>query len=149
MDTKSKEDRSKNMSKIHSKKTKTEQFVRSLLFVHGYRFRVNYSKVAGSPDIYFSKKKIAIFINGCYWHHHMNCKYAYSPKSNIEFWKNKFKKNQERDLTVRNQLISEGIRVLVIWECTVKRMMKDQAVSTDRINAINEFITCHENFMEI
>lgn len=128
MDIKSAEDRSKNMSRIRCKKTKPEMFVRSLLFRKGFRYRVNYSMVVGSPDIYFSKKKIAIFINGCFWHRHQNCKYAYTPKSNIEFWNAKFIANQKRDELVRSQLLTHGIRVLVVWECTVKRMMSDPLV---------------------
>lgn len=144
MDIKSVNDRSKNMSRIRCKNTKPEMFVRSLLFKCGFRFRVNYSNVAGSPDVYFSKRKVAIFINGCYWHRHQNCKYSYTPKSNVDFWNMKFENNQKRDELVRHQLLSDGIRILVVWECTVKKMISDSTVCDESLLEISKFINSSE-----
>lgn len=140
MDNKSPEKRSQNMAKIRSCKTKPEMFMRSVLHSHGLRFRVNYKLVKGSPDIYFTKKKIAIFIHGCFWHRHPGCKYAYIPKSNLEFWIPKLSQNITRDQESIAALNENGIRVLVIWECTVKRMMKDGLYKNIIYNKILEFI---------
>ena len=150
MDIKSKEKRSANMSKIRSKNTKPELFIRSLIHRNSYRYRVGYKKVAGKPDLYFTKKKIAIFVHGCFWHRHQGCKYSYTPKSNIKFWREKFEKNVLRDNVVKLQLKREGIRVLIIWECTIKRMMKDDISANDIILKITDFIEhSDETYLEI
>lgn len=139
MDIKSKEERSRNMAKIRSKDTKPEMFIRSLLHSKGYRFRVNNKDVFGKPDIYFPKKQIAVFIHGCYWHRHKQCKYSYTPKSNIEFWQAKFKTNTLRDETVKSHLQHDGIRILVIWECTVKKMIGREEFSDSVFRKIVAF----------
>jgi len=126
MDIKSKEKRSQNMSRIKSKNTSIELKIRKLLFKSGFRYRVNYAAVTGRPDIYISKFKTAVFINGCFWHRHRGCRYSYMPKSNIEFWSSKFEKNMERDKTVVNELNNKGIKVIVIWECTVKGLKNEE-----------------------
>lgn len=77
--------RSENMARVKSKNTKPEIFLRKLLWHKGFRYRVNYKNLPGSPDIYFPKYKTAIFANGCFWHMHENCKYSSIPKSNYEF----------------------------------------------------------------
>lgn len=141
MDIKSKEKRSLNMSKIRAKNTKPELFIRSELHKQGFRFRVNSKLVKGHPDIYFTKKRIAIFIHGCYWHRHINCKFSYTPKSNVGFWLKKFETNIERDRVVIETLRKEGIRVILIWECTVKKMMTDDAVKEDYMAKIQAFIS--------
>lgn len=126
MDIKSKEKRSQNMSRIKSSNTSIELKIRKLLYNSGFRYRVNYSAVTGKPDIYISKLKTAVFVNGCFWHRHKDCRYSYMPKSNIEFWSSKFEKNMERDKNVVNELNSQGIRVIVIWECTVKGLKNEE-----------------------
>lgn len=141
MDIKSKEQRSKNMAKIRSNNTKPELLIRSLLHKRGMRFRVNYKDVAGKPDLYFTKKKVAVFVHGCFWHRHMGCKIAYLPKSNLDFWRQKFESNMQRDNTVHTVLLSEGIRILVIWECTINRMMRNM----DELNHVMESVV---NFIE-
>lgn len=140
MDIKSPVERSLNMSKIRSKDTKPEKYIRSLLHKSGLRFRVNYSEIAGTPDIYFTRNKVAVFVHGCFWHRHMDCKYAYNPKSRMEFWQNKFCNNQARDEIVRNQLDALNIRVLVAWECTIRRMKRDEELSEKVRKAIIEYI---------
>lgn len=124
MDIKSREERSLNMAKIKSKNTKPERYIRSLLFRKGMRFRVNYTEVKGKPDLYFSKQRVAVFVHGCYWHRHRNCRYAYTPKTNVEFWINKLEGNRRHDEQIIKDLNSDNIRVLIIWECTVKQMRK-------------------------
>ena len=84
------EKRSQNMSAIRSKNTKPEVYLRKLLFAQGYRYRIADKSVPGHPDIFLRKYNTAIFVNGCFWHRHPGCKYAYTPKSRVEFWQKKF-----------------------------------------------------------
>ena len=100
MDIKSPEERSKNMAAIHSKNTKPEIYFRKLLFSQGYRYSLNSGKIPGHPDIYLRKYNTAIFVHGCFWHRHSGCRYAYMPKSKVEFWQKKFEANVNRDLVV-------------------------------------------------
>jgi len=120
MDRLSKEKRSWNMSKIKSTNTKIEIEVRSILHKMGYRFRLNRNDIPGRPDIFLRKHNTAIFVHGCFWHRHKNCKYAYNPKSNIEFWQLKFEKNIKRDREVKKLLHEMGINQMIIWECELK-----------------------------
>lgn len=116
-----KEQRSKNMSHIRSKDTSIELKVRKYLFSLGYRYRVNYKELPGKPDIVFTKKKIAIFIHGCYWHgHNCNSRYAHISKSNTNYWNTKIQRNQERDKRNIEQLEKDGWKVIVLWECEIK-----------------------------
>jgi DNA mismatch endonuclease (patch repair protein) len=150
LDIKSKEARSENMAKIRSKSTRPEMFVRSALFKRNHRFRVNCKAVEGCPDIYFSRTKAAVFIHGCYWHRHDGCKYAYSPKSNIDFWHTKFEENKKRDNIVREALLKSSIRVLIIWECTVRSMKSNAETYNEIINRIEDFIhNENQQFLEI
>ena len=121
VDTISKEQRSATMARVHSKNTKPEILVRSLLFRRGYRFRICQPCLPGKPDIVLKKYKSAIFVHGCFWHGHDNCKNARIPKSNVEFWTNKIKRNKERFAEVKRQLELEGWKVIVIWECELTK----------------------------
>lgn len=115
------EKRSRNMSHIRSKDTSIELKVRKYLFSLGYRYRVNYKKLPGKPDIVFTKKKIAIFIHGCYWHgHNCNSRYSHISKSNTDYWNAKIKRNQERDKRNIELLEKDGWKVIVLWECEIK-----------------------------
>ena len=125
MDKISKDRRSKNMSKIRSKDTVPEKFLRTVLWHNGIRYRKNYSELPGKPDIYISKYKTAVFMHGCFWHQHKNCIDASKPKSNSVFWENKLKRNQERDEQNKKTLIEMSVQVIVVWECTVTKMMRD------------------------
>jgi DNA mismatch endonuclease (patch repair protein) len=120
MDRLTKEKRSWNMSRIRSKNTKPEKRLRSLLHRVGYRFRINVKRLPGSPDIALPKYRTIIFVHGCFWHRHAGCKYAYTPKSRIEFWENKFRNTIERDQKKANALEASGWQVLVVWECELK-----------------------------
>lgn len=128
------------MSKIRSRNTKPELFLRSLIHRNGFRYRVNYPLVSGKPDLYFTRKKVAVFVHGCFWHRHKDCKYAYTPKSNVQFWTEKFNKNVLRDSVVKAQLRAENIRVLVVWECTVRKMMKDETLRQEIFTKVNNFL---------
>ena len=116
----SKEKRSWNMSRIRSKDTKPEIKVRSYLFKLGFRFRKNVQKLPGKQDIVLPKYSTVIFINGCFWHHHQGCRYAYIPKTRTNFWLDKFSKNSENDKKNKVILQQLGWKVVVIWECMLK-----------------------------
>ena len=123
-----KEQRSKNMSQIRSKDTSIELKVRKYLFSLGYRYRVNYKELPGKPDIVFTKKKIAIFIHGCYWHgHNCNSRYAHVSKSNTDYWNTKIQRNQERDKRNIEQLEKDGWKVIVLWECEIKDNFEEKS----------------------
>lgn len=116
------ERRSQIMSHIKSKDTSIERLVRHGLFSRGYRYRVNYAPLPGKPDIVFTKKKIAIFIHGCYWHGH-NCgsRYAHISQSNTVYWKAKIERTKQRDQEHIQKLELSGWKVIVIWECEIKQ----------------------------
>ena len=123
-----KEQRSKNMSQIRSKDTSIELKVRKYLFSLGYRYRVNYKELPGKPDIVFTKKKIAIFIHGCYWHgHNCNSRYAHISKSNTNYWNTKIQRNQERNKRNIEQLEKDGWKVIVLWECEIKDNFEEKS----------------------
>jgi DNA mismatch endonuclease (patch repair protein) len=117
MDRISKEHRSWNMSRIQSRDTKPEKTVRSILHGLGYRFRLHRKDLPGKPDIVLGRYNSVIFVHGCFWHRHKECKNASVPKTKKPFWEKKFKANIERDIKVKNELKSNGWRVLVVWEC--------------------------------
>lgn len=129
MDVHSKHIRSYNMSQIKSKNTKPENIVRTFLFSKGFRYRKNYKKLPGSPDIVLPKYKTIVFINGCFWHVHENCRYFVWPASNIEFWKNKLEHNKKRDEENISKLTSMGWKVIVIWECELKKTVRDERLA--------------------
>ena len=115
-----KEHRSWNMSRIRGKDTDIEKMVRSYLFSHGFRFRKNDKRYPGKPDVVLPKYRTVIFVNGCFWHRHEGCKYATTPKTNTDFWMEKFNKNVANDKLHNKQLQEMGWRVITIWECELK-----------------------------
>lgn len=124
--------RSENMARVKSKNTKPEVYLRKLLWHRGFRYRLNYKSLPGSPDIYIPKYKVVIFVNGCFWHMHENCKYASIPKNNHDFWKNKLEGNVQRDKQNYIKLESMGINVIVVWGCEIKQMMKDKVIEKEK-----------------
>lgn len=120
-DNHTKEDRSYNMSQIKSKNTKPEEMVRKYLFSKGLRYRKNDKRYRGHPDIVLPKYKTIIFVNGCFWHMHENCRYFVLPKSNLNYWRPKLEKNKRNDIENQQILISQGWKVIVIWECQLKK----------------------------
>ena len=120
-DSLSPEKRSCNMSKIHNKDTKIEVKVRKYLFSKKFRYLKNVEKLPGKPDIVLPKYKTVIFVNGCFWHRHDNCKYATTPKTRTNFWEQKFHRNVANDKKNIVKLRSDGWKVIVVWECELKR----------------------------
>mgnify|MGYP001498655363 CR=1 FL=1 len=114
------EQRSRNMSAIKSKNTKPEVKVRKVLHSMGYRFRLHSKNLPGSPDIVLPKYKTVIFVHGCFWHRHENCKYASTPKTRQEFWNKKFNENILRDKKNLEILSSLGWKIIIIWECEIR-----------------------------
>ena len=104
------------MSAIKSKNTKPEIKVRKVLHSMGYRFRLHSKNLPGSPDIVLSKFKTVIFVHGCFWHRHENCKYASTPKTRQEFWNKKFTENIKRDSDIQEKIKNLDWRSVVIWE---------------------------------
>lgn len=128
--------RSENMARVKSKDTKPEIFLRKKLWHEGFRYRINYKKLPGKPDIYIPKYKTAIFINGCFWHMHENCKYSSIPKNNHEFWKKKLTGNVKRDRDNYKKLEDMGIKVIVVWGCEIKKMEKDNSMLRQIVDQI-------------
>ncbi len=122
MDRLTKERRSWNMSRIRNKDTTPEKAVRSALFKLGFRFRLHQKDLPGKPDIVLKKYKAVIFVNGCFWHRHYGCKYAYNPKSRVQFWEKKFEQNVIAQEKAVHELDQMGWGVLVIWECELANL---------------------------
>ena len=127
-DIHSKETRSYNMSRIYSKNTKPEVMVRKYLFSRGLRYRKNDNRYPGHPDIVLPKYRTTIFVNGCFWHMHEGCSFFVLPKSNTEYWIPKLKENRQRDLAMQEQLINMGWYVIVVWECGLKALQREQTL---------------------
>jgi DNA mismatch endonuclease, patch repair protein len=119
MDTLTPLERSERMGRIKSKNTKPELAVRRLVHSMGFRYRLHDGRLAGRPDLVFSRKRKVIFVHGCFWHRHASCRLARMPKSRLEFWRPKLDANVERDHSVQRQLAMEGWSTLTIWECEV------------------------------
>ena len=116
--------RSKNMSAIKSKNTKPEIEVRKLLHSMGFRFRLYRKDLPGSPDIFLPKFKTVIFVHGCFWHRHENCKYSSTPKTRVQFWEKKFNSNILRDLENQKKIKDIGLRSIIVWECELKNKIE-------------------------
>ncbi|WP_144937090.1 very short patch repair endonuclease [Pseudomonas alabamensis] len=113
--------RSRMMSGIKGRNTRPELIVRRFLHASGYRFRLHRRDLPGSPDIVLSRFKTCIFVHGCFWHRHQDCRYATTPKTRTEFWNAKFDANVERDNRARAALVALGWQVITVWECELKR----------------------------
>lgn len=122
MDTVSKEKRSEIMRSVKSKQTKPELVVRKLLFSMGYRYRLHVKQLPGTPDIVFTRKKKVIWVNGCFWHSHNNCRLARLPKSRQEYWHAKLQGNARRDEYNISKLIESGWEVITVWECELNNI---------------------------
>lgn len=122
------EQRHLNMSHIRSSDTKPELKLRHALWQKGFRYRVNDKRLPGSPDIVLPKYRTVIFVHGCFWHGHKDCKNATTPKSNSEFWKTKITRNQQRDQEVWRQLEAKGWYVIIVWECQLKKAVLEETI---------------------
>ena len=128
MDNLSRNDRLKNMRNIRSKDTAPEKIVRGYLFKRGLRFRVADKRYPGKPDIVLPRYRAAIFVHGCFWHQH-GCRKSAVPKSNQEYWIPKLQRNVERDISNHAGLTSLGWKVIVIWECELKKKYLDDTMT--------------------
>lgn len=122
-------ERSDRMSRIRGKDTKPEIALRKALHALGLRYRLHGAGLPGRPDLVLPRYKTVVFVHGCFWHRHAGCNIATTPKSNTEFWQEKFKKNVERDARVVAQLQMLGWRVFTVWECELASISKSQATA--------------------
>jgi DNA mismatch endonuclease Vsr len=120
MDIFTTEQRSRIMRQIKGKDTKPELIVRKYLFSKGFRYRINVKGLPGKPDIVLKKYHTSIFVHGCFWHGHENCKIASKPQTNSAFWNQKISRNKERDLQCREKLKNMGWNTMVVWECQLR-----------------------------
>lgn len=118
MDTVDQAKRSEIMAKVGQKNTGPEMLLRSVLHRRGLRYRLHDRKLPGSPDLVFSKYHAVVFVHGCYWHSHGCCR-STVPKTRRDFWTKKFEDNKERDQRKIDQLMGDGWRVLIVWECAL------------------------------
>lgn len=125
--------RGRIMSKIRSKDTRPELFIRSLIHRMGYRFRLHYKHLPGTPDIVFPSRHKVIFVHGCFWHHHDCPVGARMPRANLDYWRPKLLRNQARDIAACEQLAHLGWDNLVIWECEIKE-------TDSLVNKISKFL---------
>ena len=124
--------RSELMAGIKGRDTAPERKVRRIAHRMGLRFRLHRKDLPGRPDLVFPKHQLAVFVHGCFWHRHEGCRLAYSPKSRVAFWTEKFAANVARDARQEAALKALGWRVLVIWECETRY----EAVVEDRLAAV-------------
>jgi len=113
--------RSYNMAQIRSKNTGPELLVRKFLYANKIRYRLHVKKLPGTPDIVIKNSSLIIFVNGCFWHSHKNCRKATMPISNSHYWQNKLSQNIEKDAIVIAQLQSSGWQVITVWECELEK----------------------------
>lgn len=139
-DSLSPEKRSWNMSRIHSKDTSVEVKVRKYLFSKGFRYRKNVSALPGKPDIVLPKYRAVIFIHGCFWHRHQNCKRAATPKTHLDYWLPKFQRNIENDAQNYEELKQIGWKPIIVWECEINKDFENT------MQKLVETITCQNMF---
>ena len=130
MDKLTKEQRHHCMASIRGKNTGPEIMVRKFLFSRGFRYRLNHPRLPGHPDIVMRKSRTCIFVNGCFWHGHDNCRYFVLPKTNTEFWKAKIERNRARDIEEQRKLASMGWHCITVWECQLKPAVRKQTLES-------------------
>jgi DNA mismatch endonuclease (patch repair protein) len=114
------EQRSERMKRVRGKNTKPELYIRRLVWSLGYRYRLHSKKLPGRPDLVFRGRKKVIFIHGCFWHQHENCRQYRMPRSRLDFWLPKLEGNKKRDVLNQQLLREMGWEYLIIWECQLK-----------------------------
>lgn len=119
-DTHTAQQRRFNMQQIKSTNTKPEMLVRKFLFAHGYRYKLHDKKLPGKPDMVLPKYRTVIFVHGCFWHGHYNCKYYTVPKTNTDWWLNKINTNKANDTKAVKALKKDGWKIITVWECDLK-----------------------------
>ncbi len=139
--------RHRNMAAIHSSSTKPELKLRRALWHQGFRYRINDKHLPGRPDLVLPKFRTAIFVHGCFWHGHKDCKYYTVPKTNTEFWMAKVARNKERDQDVWRKLEAKGWNVIIVWECQLKKAVLEDTVNqvAEEIRHNGEILRCVQN----
>lgn len=112
--------RSEIMRRIRSKDTSIEMTIRRLVHGMGYRYRLHAKDLPGSPDLVFRGRRKIILVHGCFWHRHRKCPLSSTPKTRVDFWKEKFEKNMVRDRRNLRELKKLGWSILVVWQCEIK-----------------------------
>jgi DNA mismatch endonuclease (patch repair protein) len=138
-------DRSRMMAGIKGKNSQPELIVRRMLFASGYRFRLHRRDLPGTPDIVMPRRKVAIFVHGCFWHLHQGCRYVKMPATRAEFWKAKFEANVERDRLAVDKLHELGWRTLVVWECFIRSERDLETIKT----ALSSWVEGGSHFGEL
>ncbi|WP_447787591.1 very short patch repair endonuclease [Pseudomonas germanica] len=126
------------MASIRGSNTSPEMKVRSLLHQHGFRYRLHSRKLPGRPDIVLTRYNLCIFIHGCFWHRHVGCRYATTPRTREEFWRLKFDQNVKRDLRNRTDLLMQGWRVFELWECGIRQPIAEMSWLLDSVKDCNQ-----------
>lgn len=121
--------RSYNMSKIKSKDTKPEILVRKFLHANGFRFSLHRKDLPGKPDIVLRKYKTVIFVNGCFWHGHENCRYFVIPKTRTDWWLQKINRNKQLDTENHTKLSQKGWKIIEIFECELKPKKREETMA--------------------
>ena len=129
-DTLTKEQRHRVMAAIRGKNTRPEMMVRKFLFGRGFRYRLCHPRLPGHPDLVLRKYRTVIFVNGCFWHGHENCKYYHLPRTNTEFWKTKIERNKQRDKEEQCRLATMGWHCITVWECQLKSKTRMQTLES-------------------
>lgn len=129
-DVHSKKVRSYNMSRIRSTDTKPEMLVRKFLHANGFRYKLHDKTLPGKPDIVLPKYNTIIFIHGCFWHGHKNCRYFKIPRTRTQWWTDKINRNKANDEKAVKALKRDGWKVIVIWECKLKHAKIEKALSS-------------------
>ena len=129
-DIHSKPVRSYNMSQIKATNTKPELLVRKFLHAHGFRYKLHDKKFPGKPDMVLPKYKTIIFIHGCFWHGHADCKYFVVPKTRTQWWTNKINRNKANDEKAVKALKKGGWKIITIWECRLKPSKVERTLSS-------------------
>lgn len=139
------EQRFKCMSHNRAKNTGPELSLRHALWRQGFRYVVNDKRLPGRPDIVLPKYRTAIFVHGCFWHGHKDCKNYTVPKTNTEFWVAKVARNQERDQEVWRKLEAKGWNVIIVWECQLKKVILDETIN----RVTSEIIRNRETYLVV
>ena len=117
--------RSYNMSRVKSKDTKPELTVRKFLHGHGFRYRLHDKTLPGTPDLVLPKYKTVIFVHGCFFHGHDNCRYFVVPKTRTDWWLNKINTNKRHDAENESKLVSQGWEIITIFECELRPKVRE------------------------
>jgi DNA mismatch endonuclease (patch repair protein) len=140
MDVHNKETRSHNMRRISSKDTSIELIVRRFLYHKGFRYSLQNKKIPGNPDVTFPRHKVAIFLNGCFFHNHKNCALVKEVKTNEEFWNNKIQSNVARDIKNLKLLKDKDWSVLIVWECEIEPRKKQSVKRESTLKKLQQDI---------